>query len=77
MIKNAYAMIFSPMIKCDIKKNHIRLIRVSCHSNELMLVCHVESQSFQDERCVRYLYDSRPLIILPNRIYDIKNISYI
>jgi len=50
--------------------NRIRVIRVSCHANELMLVCHVENQSFQGGRRVRYLCDSRPLIISPNRIYE-------
>ena len=36
--------------------NHVRAIRVLCYINEFMLISHIESQPFQGERRVRYLW---------------------
>jgi len=42
--------------------NRIRAIRVLCYANELMLICHIESQPFQGGQRVRYHYNSRRYI---------------
>jgi len=44
--------------------NRIRVIRILCYANELMLVRHIESQGGQR---VRYPYRLRRLVISSNR----------
>jgi len=47
----------------------IRAIRILCYANELMLVCHVESQIFQGRRRVRYLlFMASSYIVISNHI---------
>ena len=48
--------------------NYIRAIRVLCYANELVLVCDIESQSFQGGRHVRYPYRLLRLVISSNHI---------
>ena len=60
-------LIFSAVTKYDIK-SHQSNSRRSNYANELMLVCHIESQPFQGGWHVRYLYHLRRLVISFNHI---------